>query len=204
MHYTVVVVRKLLSIALLFALFFTAGCGYTFQGSGSVLPADVKRIYIPIVENSSTEASLTTMVTESLRDRFERFGVVTVVDSYDQADAALKVRIIKTKKKTRASRSVTDTAQQLDTEVTLSAELRRLSGQVLYRNPNFTVSQAYASSRESVVSSSADFAGGNLGSADLSGLDAREVARGQEQEALNTVSDLVAKQIYDESVAPDF
>ena len=180
------------------------GCGYTFQGSGSVLPSDVKKIYIPIVENSSTEPSLTTLLTESLRDRFERFGVITVVDSLEEADAVLRVRVIKTKKKSRASDSVTDVTQQLDTEVTLSAELQRLSGPILYRNPRFTVSRAYASSRDSVVSGSADFIEGNLSGNDLGGLDQREVARGQEQEALSTVSDLAAKQVYDEAVAPDF
>lgn len=181
-----------------------SGCGYAFQGSGSILPADVKNVYIPRVENNSTESSLTSTLTEALRDRFERFGVVTVVEDINEADAVLKSRIIKISKSTRTVTSNTDATQQYDTTMTVGAELRRTTGAVLWRNPHFTVTKDFGTSSDIVVSSSADFAGGSLGASDLGGLDTREIARGQEQEALNDLAEQVAKKIYDEAVAPDF
>jgi len=66
------------------------------------------------------------------------------------------------------------------------------------------ISKVYSNSAGSVVTSSADFAGSGLSSADISGLGNRELARGQEQEALSDLADLAARRIYDDAVAPDF
>ena len=190
--------------ALLFITCTLCSCGYTFQGSGSVLPPDVKVIAIPLVQNASTEAGLTNVVTESLQDRFERFGVVTVVDDPNEADATLKVRITKVTRNQRTSTSTTDQQLQLDTVLTLAAELRRTSGAVLWRDNNISVSKAFGTTSGVVVTTSPDFASGTLGAADLGSLDDREVSRGQEQDALRALSDEAASQIYDSAVAPDF
>jgi outer membrane lipopolysaccharide assembly protein LptE/RlpB len=179
-------------------------CGYTFQGSGSVLPPDVKKIQIPIVENNSPDSLLTQLVTEALRDQFERYGVVTVVEDVTEADAVLKAKILKVSRKARTVTSNTDTVQQYDTSMDMSAELRKANGQVLWANPSFSISKAVGTSKDLVVSSSADFASGNLSSSDLASQDSREVARGQEQDALDNISRLAARKIYDDAVAPDF
>ena len=180
------------------------GCGYTFEGGGSVLPPDVKVIAIPLVQNASTESGLTTVVTEALRDRFERYGVVSVVDDADAADAVLRARILKVSRNQRTSTSKTDTELQLDTTLTLAAELRRVTGPVLWRDNNISVSKEFGTTSGVVVTTSPDFASGTLGSADLGSLENREVSRGQEQEALRSLAEQVARQIYDSAVAPDF
>jgi outer membrane lipopolysaccharide assembly protein LptE/RlpB len=181
-----------------------SACGYTFQGGGSVLPPDIKVIAIPMVQNASTESSLTTTVTEALRDRFERYGVVTVVEDLGEADAILKARIVKVTRNQRTSTSRTDTELQLDTVLTLAAELRRVTGPVLWRDNNISVSKAFGTTSDVVVTTSPDFASGTLGAADLGALNSREVSRGQEQDALRTLADEAARQIYDSAVAPDF
>lgn len=191
----------------LLLLLVSTGCGYTFQGSGSVLPPDVKRIYIPRVENNSAEFQLTSLVTESLRDRFERFGVVAVVDELGDADAVLRARILKIKRNTATSTSKTDTALQVDTTMTFAAELRRVSGPVLWRNTNLAVTKSFGSASAAVVTTSPQFAGGTLSPSDLASLEAtgtREVARGQESEAFNQIADEAARIVYDAAVAPDF
>jgi hypothetical protein len=193
----------------LFSLFILCffcfgGCGYSFLGSGSVLPEDVKTIYIPVVSNSSTESSLTQILTEALYDQFERYGVVEVSDSINGADAILEVRIIQVKQGTRTSTAATDTALTLDTEIVLFAELRRITGQVLWRNPTLNASASFGTARAAVVTSTAGFASNSLGSADLAGLNQRELARGQEQEALNSLCEQAASDIYDSAVMPDF
>lgn len=180
------------------------GCGYTFQGSGSILPEDVKQLYIPAVINNSTESSLTQLLTDALQDQFERYGAVQVQDTNVGADAVLEVRIMQVRQGTRTSTAATDTALTLDTELTLFAELRRITGQVLWRNPSLTASTAFGTSRSAVVTSTAGFATGTLGSSDLAGLNERELARGQEQEALAQLCEQAAMNIYDSSVAPDF
>lgn len=180
------------------------GCGYTFQGSGSILPEDVKQLYIPTVINNSTESSLTQQLTDALQDQFERYGAVQVLDTNVGADAVLEVRIMQVRQGTRTSTAATDTALTLDTELTLFAELRRITGQVLWRNPSLIVSTAFGTSRSAVVTSTAGFATGTLGSSDLAGLNERELARGQEQEALAQLCEQAAMNIYDSSVAPDF
>ena len=192
-----------ISLCLMLSFTLTA-CGYTFQGSGSVLPADVKRIAIPNVQNGSTEAGLTTTVTEALREQFERYGAVSVVEETAEADAVLKARITKVSKESRTSSSKTDTALQFDTIMTLAAELRRSNGVVLWRDNNITVSRAFGSTSGVVVTSSSDFASGSIGSADLGNLDDRDVSRGQEQDALQALAEQAARQVYDEAVAPNF
>ena len=194
--------RQILLGVLLFAV---SGCGYTFKGSGSLLPQDVKRVYVPLVENSSTEGGLSPLLTESLRDQFERYGVLTIVDDLNEADAVLKARILNVKRNTRTTTGgSTDTALQYDATMLVAAEIRRVNGSVLWRNQNLTVSRSFGTSKDSVVTGSADFAMGTISSSDLGGLDTREVARGQEGQSLQVLADQVAREIYDEAVTPDF
>lgn len=181
-----------------------SSCGYTFQGSGTVLPADIKNIHIPRVQNLSTESSLTNLMTEALRDRFDRYGVVQVVDSVGEADAVLNTKILQVKRGLRTTTGRTDTVSQLDTIVYLSSELKKVSGEVIWRAPNIQVTKAFGTVSDSIVTSSSDFAGSTIGAQDIGNLNSRELSRGQEQEALNQLSELAAKKIYDNAVAPEF
>ena len=182
-------------------------CGYTFQGSGSILPPDVKRIYIPLVENNSTESGLTTLFTDSLKDQFEKYGVVRIVDDIADADAVLRARILKVQRSTGAVSGETDSAIQLDTTMYLSAELRRTTGTVLWKDPSLQVSQTYGAVDELVVTSSAEFASSGVGLSDLTALGQsgnREIQRGQERNVLRQIASEAASKIYDAAVAADF
>ena len=194
--------KYLLNLVVL--LLCLVGCGYTLQGGGSVLPPDVRRIYIPTAENSTAEAGLTLTVTEALRDEFERYGVITVVDDAAQADAILKSRIVSVKRDTRTVTSTTDTALQLDSLLTISAELRRVNGQLLWANRNISSSKSYGTTSGVVVTNSADFAAGSISSSDLGSLNSREISRGQEQMVFESLAADIAKTAYTEAVLPDF
>lgn len=196
---------QLFFAAMLFLSFSqVTGCGYAFTGAGSVLPPDVKKVYIPLAENNSTELGLADVVTEALREQFDSYGVVTVVDSQNDADAVLRTTITSVKRATRSTTSNTDAALQLDTRLALSAELVRVTGPVLWRDSDITVTKSFGGDRSVVITSSSDFASGSIGAADIATLDPREVARGQEQEVLNTLAEDAARKIYDDAVAPDF
>jgi outer membrane lipopolysaccharide assembly protein LptE/RlpB len=180
------------------------GCGYTLRGSGSVLPSDVKNIYIPRVENGSTELGLADVVTDALRDEFDSYGTVSVVEKQGEADAILKVRIIDVKNSTSTVNVATNTSLQMDATMLLGGELRRTTGQILWRENNLKVTKEYAANQSVVVTTSPDFASGSISASDLASLSSRDISRGQEAQALNDLASNAARMIYDKSVAPDF
>jgi outer membrane lipopolysaccharide assembly protein LptE/RlpB len=195
------IIRAALACVLPLAL---SACGYTFRGSESALPPDVKKIYIPQVSNSSTKLGLALVVTEALKDEFDSYGTVSVVDSQNEADAVLKVNILDVRETTSAVRSNNNTALQMQTTMYMAGELRRVTGPVLWRDGKIIVTQTFGADSSVVVTSSVDFAGGSIGAADLEGLSSREVSRGQEAGALRALSEQAARQMYDKAIAPDF
>ena len=194
--------RRLLFLPVVAML--VSSCGYTFRGSGSVLPADVKNIYIPRVENGSTELGLADVVTEALREEFDSYGTVSVVEKQGAADAVLKVVINEVKNTTSTVDPTTNTALQMDTTMIIGGELRRTTGQVLWRENNMKVSKGYAANQNVVVTTSPDFASGSISSSDLASLSSRDISRAQEAQALNNLASDAARMVYDKSVAPDF
>ena len=185
------------------AIILLSACGYTLQGSGTILPPDVKNIYIPKVENDSAQLGLADIVTDALSDQFDSYGAVTVVDKQIQADAVLKVRVVSLTQSTDTVSS-NNTASQMDSTMILAGELRRVTGKVLWRDDQVRVTKNFATNASTVVTTSPDFASGSISSQDLSGLTQRELARGQQAQALLSMSADAAEIIYEKSVAPDF
>ena len=185
------------------AILLLSACGYTLQGSGTILPPDVKNIYIPKVENDSAQLGLADIVTDALSDQFDSYGAVTVVDKQIQADAVLKVRVVSLTQSTDTVSS-NNTASQMDSTMILAGELRRVTGKVLWRDDQVRVTKNFATNASTVVTTSPDFASGSISTQDLSGLTQRELARGQQAQALLSMSADAAEIIYEKSVAPDF
>lgn len=181
-----------------------AGCGYKFQGSGTILPPDVRKIAVPLVENNSAESGLSNLFTDAFRDEFERFGVITVVDNENEADAVFTATIEDVDREVRTVTSNTSSGLQFDVLINLSAELRRTDGALLWKNPSLTISQGYGSTVGSVVTSSPFFASQSLSASDLGGLSSSEVTRGQEEGAFETLATAAARKIYDDAIAADF
>ena len=196
--------KKVFLIPFLILIINLLSCGYTFQGSGSVLPEDIKYVYIPLVQNDTPEAGLSNLITEALRDRFERFGVVFVVESEAEADAILKARILQVKRNSQSTTSTTDTALQLETQIIMAADLKRVTGAPLWSSPRIAASRDFGSTSDVVVTSSADFAGGSIDADSLASLNNRELSRGQEKQAFEELAEEVAKRIYDQAVSPEF
>ena len=139
-----------------------------------------------------------------MKDSFERYGVVSIVDDINDADAVLKARIVKIARHTRTSSSNTDSALQQDEVLSVAGELRRVTGAVLWRDTDVSSTKTFGQTGSVVLTTSPDFAGGTLSASDLNSLNSRELSRGQEQEALQALVDDVSNKIYDEAVAPDF
>ncbi len=196
---------KIFTIFLFFTLLsILTSCGYHFQGSRSILPEDIKTVYIAPVTNLTPEPGLGLKFTEVIRSTFERFGALRVVYQKRDADAIFKARIVSIENQTRSVTGATDIELELDLVMTISAELRRSSGQLLWSNPSYRASKSFASTSDSVVTSSADFASGSLSVGSLGGLDSREISRGQSEEVLDSLLEQTSRKLYLSSVASDF
>jgi outer membrane lipopolysaccharide assembly protein LptE/RlpB len=181
-----------------------AGCGYGFKGSGSVLPVEVKKVYIADVVNKSSDPYIGNTLTEALKEQFEQYGVVQVVSSAEEADASLRVRVQQLRSQSKSSVAAGDVAQELNVTVTLTGELQQRNGTLLWKNPAMSYTKSFGNTTGSVVTSSAQFATSGLGSGDLGLLNQRELSRSQERLALQQVAQDVANTIYDQAVSPDF
>lgn len=192
---------RVIASLLLLAL---SGCGYSFTGGTTILPADVRKIYIPSVENSTVEGRITRELTEALREQFERYGVFTVVEEESGADATLRARVLRIKREEQTVTADEETDLQYDATITVAGELRRVDGSLLWQNPQVEASRSYGSTSSVVVVNSPDFESGTLGAASLRSLDDRSVERGQEQQVLSLLAEDIAEAVYTESAAADF
>jgi len=188
----------------LFLALACSSCGYTFQGSGSILPPDIKTIAIPLAENNTTEPGLGMRFTEVLRTRFDRYGAVKVVDQESEADAVLSTRVLDVKNSVSDTTSNTDVELESELVLQVSAELRRKNGQVLYRNANMSITDSAATTGDVVVTSSSQFAQSGIGSGALDTLSTREVQRGQGAQVLDDLLEEASRRIYLDAVAADF
>lgn len=194
---------KLLSLSFFFCSGIS-GCGYQFQGSGSILPEDVKTVAVLQTENQTTEPNLSLQFTEAIRSRFERYGVIKVVDSASSADAVLKTIIKNVGTRVRNTTGETDQELDLELALTVYGELKKKNGQVLWRNEGIRVYQSFAGVSGVVVTRSAQFAGSDQSGTQLSNLSTREVSRGQKEAALNEAMEEASRLIYNDAVAEDF
>ena len=79
-------------LTFLFALVMTAassGCGYALAGRGSFLPAYIRVVAIPQLENASTFFQVEQVLTEKIRSEFIGRGKYTVVPDVAGADAVV-------------------------------------------------------------------------------------------------------------------
>lgn len=192
------------TFCLLVLMFAEAGCGYQFQGSGSSLPEDIKTIGIMPVDNKTTEPDLGLQLTESLRERFDRYGAVKVVDDVSGADAVLSTAIESVSSQVASVTGSSDIELQSDLIITVSGELKASDGRVLWRSPRITVTSAIANVRDAISTTSSAFAQSGIGSSGLKTLDSRELSRGQQEVALQEMIEEVARKIYLDAVAADF
>lgn len=65
------------------------GCGYALAGRGSFLPADIRVVGIPLLENRTTTARIEQILTEKIRTEFIARGKYNIVSGAGGADAVL-------------------------------------------------------------------------------------------------------------------
>ena len=185
-------------------LILSTGCGYQFQGGGSILPPDVKTVAIAQSENRTVEPGLALRFQESLRERFDRYGAVKVISDTAAADAVLTTVIKDVSSQVRNTSGATDQGFDQVLAVTISGELKKKTGQILWKTDMLQIYQSFADVSGVVVTTAAGFAGSDQSQTQLGGLSNRELSRGQKQIALNAALDEASRQIYNSAVAEDF
>lgn len=82
--------KKLSGLALVITMAVAwSGCGYALAGRGSFLPADIRVVGIPLLENRTTTARIEQMFTEKIRTEFIERNKYTIVPGAGGADAVL-------------------------------------------------------------------------------------------------------------------
>ena len=62
--------------ALVYCWLLLAGCGYRFTAPGANLPAGAGPVRVPVFENQTTEPNIEVLVTQALRERYARAGLL--------------------------------------------------------------------------------------------------------------------------------
>lgn len=80
-------------LVFVFAFLLLYGCGYNFVGQSNSLPGGIKRLFIANVVNTTSEPNLQIYLKNDLVNIFDLDRRVVVVQSKDQADGILNVKI---------------------------------------------------------------------------------------------------------------
>jgi outer membrane lipopolysaccharide assembly protein LptE/RlpB len=128
--------------SVLVAVIAVSACGYRFSGGGE-LPAGVKRIFLVIFDNRTSEIGVENDVAASMANTFTTLGNKDALAGNRQdADAELTGAISSVEIYT-VSRRVQTVSAERRVVITASAKLTSTDGRILWQSDSLSVSQAY-------------------------------------------------------------
>lgn len=122
-----------------------SGCGYGLAGKADLIPKSIHTIAVPPFHNTSTRYSLTDRLPNMIaRELISRTRYQVILDP-TEADAVLNGSVLNIYSiPTVMSGGVSNRAAGIELQVSLAIELReRVSGNLLYSNPNYVFRQRY-------------------------------------------------------------
>ena len=125
----------------LFLLILVSGCGYRFSGTGD-FPEGTKSIFIPILENRTSESRLETQVTDALIYEFTKNRKDILAGSIGDAEAVL-YGIIRSISITTISRDDPNTSSERSVKLSVDMKLVVPEGRVIWRAKGITADEAY-------------------------------------------------------------
>lgn len=129
-------------LGVFFLLVATAtSCGYHRVRQGMNLPADVRKVAIPVFRNDTVEAGVEVLVTDALREQFVRSGFVRLTD-VEAADAVVVGTIQKFSVKA-ISFAQGDFAVEYRATIRMKIKLVAHSGEVLWEDRNVSRYDTY-------------------------------------------------------------
>jgi outer membrane lipopolysaccharide assembly protein LptE/RlpB len=121
------------------------GCGYRFIGGGD-FPFQVKRVFVPVFENRTSETGIETVVANDFIYELTRSSNVSVVEK-EMADAVLWGTITSLSTQT-VSRSGTQTPLERRVRMLLDLKLTDSQGKVLWATRGFSDDESYEVSQD--------------------------------------------------------
>ena len=127
----------------LIAAALTSSCGYALAGRGSFLPADIRVVGVPLLENRTPYTRLDQIITDKIRTEFINRGKYKIIPASAGADAVLSGSITSL---IYQAAGLTD--QQLASRQIVTVTMRlqftdSRNGQVLWSNQVLTFREQY-------------------------------------------------------------
>jgi len=132
--------RKII-VFILFLLILVSGCGYRFAGTGN-FPGGTESIFIPILENRTSESGLEKLVTDDLIYEFTKNRKDILAGSIDNADAVL-YGIIHSISIQTISRHDPSTSSERSVKLSVNMKLVVPEGRVIWQVKGITANEAY-------------------------------------------------------------
>lgn len=128
---------------LLAAVVVSSNCGYSLAGRGSYLPADIKVVGVPLLENRTPYTRIEQKITAKIITEFINRGKYTIIPTAAGANAVLSGAITGL-----TSQAVGLTNQQLASRQLITVTMRlqftdSRNGQVLWSNEILTFREEY-------------------------------------------------------------
>ncbi|MCP4366892.1 MAG: hypothetical protein GY797_02075 [Deltaproteobacteria bacterium] len=133
-------IRKILFF-IPFLVILVSSCGYRFAGSGD-FPEGTQSIFIPILENRTSETGLEKLITDDLIYEFTRNRKDILAGSIDDSDAVL-YGIIHSIGIETISRDDPNTSTERSVSVSVDMKLVVPEGRVIWRVKGITADEAY-------------------------------------------------------------
>lgn len=128
---------------LLFLCFFFLECGYHLRGTGSSLPAHIKKVNIPMFKNLTHRFELDVKLTRKVIDEMIARGKVEITGDVQSADAILIGEIISFEA-TPIAFSGEGQADRYYIAIVAEIRLRDLiNRKIIFSNPHFVYQEQY-------------------------------------------------------------
>lgn len=136
--------RMWLAAAVLSAVTVGSGaCGYALAGRASALPANIKRIGVPMFVNQSTTPDLDQIITQAVRAELLSRGRFTITPDTNGVDAVLTGTILGLRPNTTGLTEARQASRYIVT-LTANVEFREQPANTVYwSNPSFRSSEDY-------------------------------------------------------------
>ena len=131
-------------ICLFAAALLTADCGYHVAGHANVLPAQIHSIAVPAFSSSTVQYGVAERFTSAVKQELIQRTRYQITSDPTTADAVLSGGVVNTFSSPTTIDATTGRASAVQIVVILQISLReRVSGKVLFNQPNFQVRERY-------------------------------------------------------------
>lgn len=171
-------------------------CGYQFVSESSLLPKEVRTIYVETFVNRSRDVGMEKELALALRGELYRRGQLRVVDQAEIADVIIS-GVIRSVGSTTALVNRNDEVLQYESVLNLDVTLRRREpNEIIWRGQGMRISQIHAGSRAAVVTTSSDFRANTLNASDVRRMTDIQLTEAERKQTRDQLMERFAKDLH--------